>query len=257
MNKVRERYLLELFIQELREDIEVIDDQGEEPDFIVRSTKGIVGIEVSEVFVPATPNGTFLQQEEGLAEDVIKKTHKIYKEKGAPPVSLKVLFKNHVNWKTINRKKLAENIALFLEEPEFSLENYEWINGRLGKYKKDLYPLVSLRSHPVLSWKKAIWLNVGSLTGWVHEYKSAPFQDCIDQKSKRLKSYRARAKENWLLMVTNGVASQFIDPPKPEQPLNLSSPFERTFCYWRFRSHLRELANDVEKVSKSLTNNDQ
>ncbi|HEJ4038159.1 TPA: hypothetical protein SL477_006011, partial [Pseudomonas aeruginosa] len=97
MNKGRERYLLELFIQELREDIEVIDDQGEEPDFIVRSTKGIVGIEVSEIFVPATPGGLILQQEEGLAGDVLKKTHKICKEKGAPPVSLKVLFQNHVN----------------------------------------------------------------------------------------------------------------------------------------------------------------
>jgi hypothetical protein len=68
--------------------------------------------------------------------------------------------------------------------------------------------------------------------GWVAPLAVTPLQARIDEKAKRLPTYRDTVAENWLVIVANAMKpSQLIEVKDGFDPRRISSPFARTFFY--------------------------
>src|SRR5688572_12715734 len=68
--------------------------------------------------------------------------------------------------------------------------------------------------------------------GWVAPLTVDALQLRVDEKAKRLPEYREHARENWLVIVSDGMKpSQLFEVPSGFQLEKVSSPFDRTYFY--------------------------
>jgi hypothetical protein len=69
---------------------------GKEPDFIVRSPNGNVGIEHTQIFIGPGTRGQTLKQKESLLQKIIQISEKKYKDIDGSPIIVSVSFNTNV-----------------------------------------------------------------------------------------------------------------------------------------------------------------
>lgn len=92
---------------------------GQKPDFLIRHSSGILGIEHTEVFKNKSPNQACLpQKQEGSLRKIVDDARIICEEKGIPPFYVNVWFDTsikHTQMKKPEAEKISQSLAELIE----------------------------------------------------------------------------------------------------------------------------------------------
>lgn len=224
--KQRERFLLDSFIQTLNLPIDITEER-EAPDFLVSYEGQVVGIEVTELFVPQH-GSTTLQAHESLTSRMVQRAKADYQQRGCPPIHVNIGFVPRIDLRNTNRDRLSKALVDFLAtRPLAQWERLDWHPDEPGELPDEIAFLHALG---VPDQEFAHW--VVPRAGWVHPLTNALLQASIDRKAPRLETYRSATSETWLLIVADRTnPSQLFDNGCQLNGCTLQSPFNRTYYF--------------------------
>lgn len=239
LKKQYERFLLERFLEAANLAGQIVDDEGEAPDFIVRIERERIGMEVTELFISSGGHNGNLQAQESLADRIVASAYRLYSSFGGRHAHVSVLFAAGGDLRDLNRDETSSALANFVKAQAL-------VPGQLAKWHQDyvssslpdIITYVSMLGVPTPG--MARWTTIRA--GWIAPMTGASLQARIDEKIALLPTYRLRVATNWLVLVSDGSKpSQFFDAPTPAIASAVSSPFARTFYFGRFKGTVIEL----------------
>ena len=174
--------------------------ESEAPDFIVTSPSGSLGIEVTQLFQPASATTKFDPKVvESFRESVIRRAEEIYFASGNPPVDVVAYFSDRPIGRQ-EKETLAQSVAQFVaaNRPK---------NGRILSFRESnrmstlpagigavsIAPTLPERFHP--------WFAGGVGQTMLLTYDL--LAKAISAKNSNVANYRSRADKVWLLVVAD------------------------------------------------------
>jgi hypothetical protein len=242
LQKHRERFLLDSFLQTLNLPIDVTKER-EAPDFLLSYQGQVVGIEVTELFVP--PSGsTTLQAHESLTNRIVQRAKAEYQQRGCPPIHVSIGFVPRSDLRNANRDRLSKAIVDFLAiRPLDQGERLDWRPDDPVQLPDEIAFVHALG---VPDNEFAHW--VIPRAGWVHPLTDALLQASIDRKAPRIETYRSATAESWLLIVADRTnPSQLFDNGGQLDGCTLRSPFDRTYYFGYPEKAVLRLGIDIKQ----------
>jgi hypothetical protein len=234
-----ERFLLEHFLRVAKIPAEIVEDTGEAPDLIIRQNGHLIGVELTELFIDPSSDGSPQQAQEEIAGRIANRAREIYRQRGGPYAHVSVHFSCASDLRRLNREQTAASLASFVQSQSFApWERREWRQDYVSRTLPDAVSYLNMLGVPEPSMEH--WSTPSA--GWVAPLDLETIQRRIDEKAALLPKYRTRSHRNWLLLVSDGARpSQFFEPPIAEVAEAVSSPFDRTFYFGRFKEVVVEL----------------
>jgi len=228
LQKLRERFLLEQFIEAAEIKAQIVE-QREAPDFVVQVNGRLVGIEVTELFVSQDSHGNTLQAQEAISSRIVAKAQELYQASGAPPAHITICFAPNCDFRNLNRNKVSQQLCNWASELKLSLwQRVDWRPDEPHDLLSDEISFIHALGVPCFS--MAHW-SVAS-AGWVAPLTSASLQARIDAKAERLRRYSTVTADVWLLVVADSMRPSSLIEAKPKFEIQtIVSPFSRTFFY--------------------------
>jgi hypothetical protein len=240
--KDHERFFLERFIEAENLAAKIVDDEREEPDFIIQINGKHVGVEITEIFISHEKNGTTQQAQEAVSSQVTAKAKKLYQAAGGPPTHVSILFGAGKNLRNMDRDATAQILCDYIFG--LQLTPSQVVNFKSEDENSPLPDEISfVHACGVPSFDMGHWGVARA--GWVASLATTELQNRIDIKAKHLPKYQNSVAENWLLVVADASKpSGQITANDDFDPGAIQSPFARTFFY-RYPESALELAVKV------------
>jgi len=244
LRKMRERFLLEQFIQTMALAAE-IEEEREAPDFLVRVECRLVGIEVTEIFISHDTTKA-IQAQESISDRIIFRASQRYYESGGAPAHVSVCFSSGTDLRRLNRDAAAEALALLIRG--FGLTPWQRSDYRPEEADDPLLDYIAfIHTLGVPSKDMAHWVVARS--GWAAPLTKQALRDRIEVKARRLASYRSAVPENWLLLVADRTRpSQLFALDAGIDAASVATPFSRAFFYFYPEKHILELGSQAQQA---------
>ena len=235
--KAFERFLLDQFLSAGAFDVGAIEEH-ESPDFIVRISEAVVGIEVTQAFATFGGDSAALSAE-ALMHRIVSKAQRIYIESDSRPAQVRVTFKSPGSVRSLRRDETSVQLAEYVRRlnlaPYEKSDAYEW-QGNLPVGIASAH-VTGIPQHSMGHWGAA-------QSGWVEPVTEQLLQQSIDAKATRLVEYRRNNSEVWLAIVVYGMrASGLVEVREDFNPRAVASPFERTYFYRHPDRHVLRLGD--------------
>lgn len=217
----------------------ILDDDRENPDFLIKHSKGILGIEHTQLFkIKKHPNAP--QALEAFRNQIIESSRNIC-EKDTPPLYVQVWF-NFNQRVPLNRKKEIQRISMSLAEfvKKWHKENPNefFQEFRNPNEISEVYQMII--THIGDGWAglpNHRWTVEAPAV--VYNFTIEHIQNCITEKNDRYEDYIKSCNNCWLLITFNAFKnSQSFEMPKQINH-KFESKFERIFIL--DTSHRKEL----------------
>ncbi len=211
---------------------EVVDADGEAPDFLVKAEGCLVGVEVREVFVEHDHGPILPKAAESIVDRVVADARRLYESRGGKPVHISIGFSTGGDLRALDRRAAAHALADYLIALDPPLDEYiSWKPPLEGSSLPPQLSFMNILAVP--SWGMAHWGSPKA--GWVAPLTRETLQSSVDSKALKIHEYRKRSEKVWLLLVIEGRApSQFFELPPDLHQFSLSSPFDRTYLLFSF-----------------------
>jgi hypothetical protein len=234
----------------------IVDDYGENPDFLIKHDSGVLGIEHTQLFkITKHPNAP--QALESFRKQIIETAKKCC-EKNIPPLLVRVWF--YFNQKVPKNRKqeikrISEALVGFVNKwhQENPSKFFEYFS-----YPSELPAITQIGI--VHSWNGKTglpyhhWIMEGPAV--VGNFSTEKVQSCINEKNDRYEEYLKRCDECWLLIVID----IFKDSQSFEMPARIDHRFESKFerVFYLDASHRKDLRElHINRIkSSSLEGND-
>jgi hypothetical protein len=221
-------------------------EQGEEPDFILDLNGIRLGVEHTRVLRDENKKGSLLKAKERWREEIMQSAHKLYRSSTHQSLYVTAIFDDLIKLKKCDIETVAAQLCLAVQEVEQQ--------GRISKQFLPLEPWSAnyhLRNH-IPQAIAHLWLQKGSNGdelwsvsdgGAIGPLPADTIQFRIDDKEKRVASYRQRCDQLWLLIVVSGneFSSMFDDEDKTFPEITYKSSFNKVFLLNSFRNQVTQL----------------
>lgn len=240
MDKDQEREIAKLLLRNLPDAPAGSLEDHEGPDFLLRTSRGLVGIEVVELFDkrPAEGNQT-PAREFGQVMTVLSKAQEQSRERGLPPLQVVVQF-------TGDRMPDRQSSALAQELVDLVSAALPPPGGFATlEQTYNLQPALPLEVESIDIFRpqgliQHCWSPMGA--GYANSGLADHLQSHIDGKRAKYQKYMTRCDTCWLVIYSSGLpgVSCFSSPGQLESTV-FNSPFERTFYLEGFSQRPMEL----------------
>lgn len=233
--KAEERRFVEILAEKLAAfpPSKLID--SESPDFLVATSEGLLGIEVTKIHHANEP-----RQQESECRSLVDAACRLYENESTIPVEVKVHFGGSTQFNKRNRGKFARILANLvltnIPRPNslLSLDN-NWENPGFFPYE-----IAGLSIIRLSAFRRNFW-SVRS-AGFFQEDFAPKIEAIIAIKEHAMRTYKTDCIERWLLIAAEGnSASTFFDPSKKTRQHSYRSSFDRIFFLEAFRRKVWEL----------------
>src|SRR6266480_2287767 len=233
--KGEERRFVEILAKELDAfpPSKLID--SESPDFLVATSKGALGIEVTKIHHSNEP-----RQQESECRSLVDAACRLYENESTIPLEVKVHFGVSTQFNKRNRDKFAKILANLvltnIPQPDslISLEN-DWENPSFFPYEIARVSIIRLSAFPRNFW------SVPS-AGFFQEDFAPKIEAIIATKENAISTYRTDCIGRWLLIAAEGNSpSTFFDPSAKTLQHSYRSSFDKIFFLEAFRRKVWEL----------------
>lgn len=211
----------------------------ESPDFIMDTTAGRIGLEVTRLFKAPDLHGRRLQVQENECALMVKEATRLYEATGSPPVEVHVHMAGQTEFNKKNRGQFAQALAKLVSSRVPSDRSWIEISNKFDN--PDLFPFeIDCISIARYGHERNYWSVPDG--GWVQEDFASELQLLIDQKNSLLPNYSNLCTAHWLVIVIEGTSGSTLFEPSQET-LNhaYSSDFERAFLLDRLLVKAYEL----------------
>lgn len=196
------------------------------PDFLVITKTGPLGIELRQLFHPRPKTGPPLQALESIRNAVLEQARELCELRGLPPLFVSVDFDLRrvipADRQYLIARKLAHLCADFLPS-----------KGKLFELKREplepkLLPGEIRGLHIARTGRSHHWTDIE--VGMVLEDARQLLQNAINEKATKMDLYLRRCSRCWLLLSADAFRpSNFIEIDEVTRSHTYESPFERTY----------------------------
>lgn len=213
-----------------------------DPDLIVHTDEGDLGIEHTRIFRTDHSNGIARQEQESLEERIVNRAREIYEQYGGPPLRVAVLFNSNIRL----GKKDVTSISTFLAGivaryvpdvgQQFILDASRFIPRPFPSEVNMIF--IDRYGKSEMFWTVGRGDNVPTLTPEEVEGK-------IQNKEAKREQYLSRCSKIWLLIVeSGGVPSSHFEIPSAVVEKVYKSNFDRIFLFGDFDCKAIELKTE-------------
>ena len=233
--KGEERRFVEILAKELDAFPPGKSIDSESPDFLVATSEGVLGIEVTKIH-----HANEHRQQESECRSLVDAARRLYEIESAIPLAVTVDFGGSTQFNKRNREKFARILANLvltnIPRPNswISRDN-NWENPSFFLYEIEGLSIIRLSA-----FRRNFW-SVPS-AGFFQEDFAPKIEAIIATKEHAIRIYKTDCIERWLLIVAEGnSASTFFDPSTKTLQHSYRSSFDRIFFLEAFRRRVWEL----------------
>jgi hypothetical protein len=213
---------------------------GDEPDLIVRTTNGLLGIEHTRVFRTDHANGIVRQKQESLEQRIVDQAKNTYAYNAGPSLYVTLAFVSKIALAKNEVSTISAQVSNIVsrhipnEGQHLVLDACKLPADYLPRQISAIF-IDRLKNQREMFWAVMRSDNIPNLS-------SAQVQEIIRNKDVHLQKYRARCSEVWLLIVQDGFTpSSGFDIPEEVLGKAYKSGFERLFLFKSFECETHEL----------------
>jgi hypothetical protein len=186
--------------------------ESESPDFLLRTARGILGIEVTQLFRPSTKGELPRQARERYLEDLVLEARNLYESRGGLPIDVAVMFTAGASPTPHRRRELAAYIADAV--PRRNLPDLTPVIIECDESNYQSFP-------DEIAWVRVFRYGVATESCWVVQdfdwglpYPESELERLVAQKESLVALYRHHCDEAWLLIAVGvgGFSSRFENP---------------------------------------------
>ena len=231
--KMKELIWLKKFRAKTDLEFEILDNNREQPDFLVRFDGRRVGVEITELQIDQNQigpsKGSELQKKHGIKAEIVNRAQIQYFESGYRSINATFLFElGSTSLSTVNRWELAKSIVVVLGQLHL---------GDMEKFRLDRYSDLPVPPPVTAIYACGLPEGIGphwQLTnaGWSRKLQPSDIKSILDKKNQLVDHYRKSVCENWLLVVADGCwpHGRFLLPTLDHEEWP-ESEFERTYIF--------------------------
>ena len=205
-----------------------LEDDREIPDYVVRTGKKRIGIEIARIYKAAGNLKHPTQAVEATKESITVAARMYAENLELPPVHVTLFFTLQRHLSNNKVQDIAQRVAQVVREympPIGGSVSLEYVDGRRKGQPIEVDLILINRVHPV-DRHEWTWLEMGA----PHINAVQLFQQVIEEKSARLNDYLRDCDECWLLIVAPSFRpSGMIHPDTQSLSHTYNSPFSRTY----------------------------
>ena len=228
LKKLKEKWFINRFLQQLGLPTDTLVKQGERPDASIYISRRWVGLEVTEYFIPESASGVKTNRMI-LWEQGINRAWHLFHDDGGPPLYVNLKFKEHPDRTGLQGKKDVQNFA---ERLKRCVERNGWPAVRFEEKRVDDCEEVPEVAHYTVRssidgkgehWSKGGPTNDKTLT-------PAQIQTELNRKTSKFEGYDQELDEIWLLVYSQGALTNV--PNRVGEEVARASyvyPFSRAF----------------------------
>ena len=231
--KLVELSWLERFRAKAELEFDVLENNRERPDFLIRFDGRCVGVEITELQLDqnqiGSAKGSALQQKHGIKTEIVERAQILYYECEYGSINSTFLFECPSNFLSkVNRSELAKSIVNVLGQ----LQLRDAQKCRLDRYSDPAVPqpLTAIYASGLPEGIEPHWCLVNA--GWSRQLQPNDVAPILTKKNQFVAHYRQAVRENWLLLVADGIwpHGRFSLPAKNHEDWP-KSEFERTYVF--------------------------
>jgi hypothetical protein len=215
---------------------------SESPDFLVATSEGVIGIEVTKIHHANEP-----RQQESECRSLVDAACRLHESESTIPLEVKVHFGGSTQFNKRIRDKFARILANLIltniPQPD------SWISLESNWENPSLFPheIAGLSIIRLSAFRRNFW-SVPS-AGFFQEDFAPKIEAIIATKEHAISTYRTDCIGRWLLIAAEGnSASTFFDPSRETLQHSYRSSFDRVFFLEAVRRRVWEL-NVVSRKS--------
>lgn len=234
-----EQFYLEALIREVPDFPTGQVVNHERPDFLIKSTKRIIGIEITRIYQRHQTGRKPGQAVESEQRSLLWMACRYYERMNLPPVQVNVIFSQGDFAKKV-RPQLARELARIVAE-NLPLEN-DWRSLKQDFKHQPILPegVYDMSITRYESITKNLWARGGA--GFVQEDCVECLQQTISEKEAELAEYKKNCDSCWLLIVADGSGeSSFIKPSEQSLRHHYTTEFERVYFLSAFSPNPQKL----------------
>jgi hypothetical protein len=240
-SKDKELHYLQILQEKLKGFPEGTVVSDEEPDFLVSTHEGLIGIEVRQIFkVDGSPLP--MQVLESEARIIVARAQEAAVNRNLPGLAVAVKFSPCADLRKSAREANAIELLEIIANHVPELGGYVALIGdEPHGFQKDLPSFVSyLRIFHPLEPCPPFWVAQGG--GWIQTGCIELLAEAIESKNKRLPTYLKKCSRCWLLLAADGLNDSNLIQPYEESFRHIyRSLFDRTFYLEAFSRSVMEL----------------
>ena len=226
----------------------VVKVDRENPDFIVNSQIGKIGIEHTQLFKDMKVEDSFMSAGKyGNQQKILDTAKLICEKKDIPPLWVRVLFKfSNRGYTRDDIKRISKSLAVCIEDLDSRKLLVSEIVLRRNDFIRKIDEIEELDITP-RDYKNRTWLNYHRWevvsARWVKQDFIEELQKCIDKKNSKYPVYRKKCNQCWLLIVVGRFnPAQGFDINENTKNHIYKSAFDRIFYLDVMQKNLVELS---------------
>lgn len=241
-----ERWYLDRFLQSLQYNQIGMIEPSEGPDFLIATSNGKLGIELTRIYNRQISNGIIPREQEGLEDITIRLAEQKYKEKCNLPVYVHVFFNDSTKLTEEKANFLSDMLAMIVGQSNPTLAEYSVTddNFELPDELNEIF-IRRLPQSESIFWESP-------KAGWFPQLSSRQIEEEIARKEKKLILYRKKCNTTWLLLIIEGFGTaSTLSISKEALTTTYTTGFNKIFLFRNFESKSHELRiSIVERISE-------
>jgi hypothetical protein len=214
--------------------------KSENPDFLVETPEGTLGIELTRIFMPGLLGWSTFREQEALRRRVADEAKRLYDATSLPAVHVSLFFNEQfpIAKRDVGplSRMLADLAVRNLPEPESRREEeYNWLNRSYFSEQ-----LIAVSCYRYSSMETSTWSTPAA--AFLPKLSPAELQAELDRKADKLNLYRKKCLRVWLAVCTYGEGlSSIVELSEDAIPHRYQCEFDRAF-FFRWPRQVYELA---------------
>lgn len=234
----KEKNIFDKFIKHFN-NVEVVDIEGESPDFLINYCDDLIGIEHTDMYWENSNTTYPFQEMESLRSSINSKLQSKLEASNLPSVFVSLFFNKNQKLHKLKVDDLSSRLMTIIEDNIPKIGSSIKFDESSGC---EVLPLEIV--HMEINRLQGIdFFEVSSpTTSFLPKLTQNIIQRTISRKEKKLLNYYKRAKKQWLLISieTGSMATIYSHFGSPEL-LSFDSKFDKVILFWFNQNRVIEL----------------
>ena len=203
---------------------------SEEPDFVLETPDGLLGVEITRFFVETEIGSRPLQEQESIRAKVLRKASQLFGETRRPFLQVNVFFSAAKPLSNSDVDHLANALATLVSDLDVAPGEICTLDDHNDPRQKLPAQVLSVMAVGSTRFTKNHWFFDD--TALTPEVTTAQIQRILDDKRDKYPVYRRDTTRVWLLIVLDGGGmSSLADFPSATLATSYTSCFDRVFLF--------------------------